>query len=138
MQAWTKILIHPLGLAGFALFLVFGLFAKLKRRDERRWLFPSAISMAFIALVGGLTISYFQIQGAPAAVSSQKSNHGPSTAQQHPNQVQQTSTGPGSPNVQGVQGPVTITIDQSSVELEGSQASKTPKRKDNPAKKKQP
>lgn len=115
MREWTKVLIHPLGLTGFALFLVFGLFAKFKQRDQRRWLFLAAILMAFIALLGGLSLAYVQIRGTVTAVSStQKSSTAPSPAQQQTNQVQKTSSGPGSPNVQGVQGDVTITVDQSS------------------------
>jgi hypothetical protein len=46
---WARVVIHPLGLAGFVLFLVFRLLAGLKSRDERRWLFPSAILMAVTA-----------------------------------------------------------------------------------------
>jgi hypothetical protein len=38
------------------------------------------------------------------------------SGQQPMNQVQQRSTGPGSPNVQGVQGDVTITVDQNGSE----------------------
>jgi hypothetical protein len=59
---WARVVIHPLGLAGFVLFLVFRLLAGLKSRDERRWLFPSAILMAVTALVGGLGIAYLQVQ----------------------------------------------------------------------------
>jgi hypothetical protein len=44
---------------------------------------------------------------------------GPTVAKQQTNSnVQQTSTGEGSPNVQGVQGDVAITVDQSSGKTE--------------------
>ncbi len=117
MPDWTKVITHPLGLAGFALFLIFGLLAKVKRRDERRWLPPIAIVMALIALVGGLGLAYMQIRGQTPPLPSQTSRT-PASSQQQTNQVQQTTTAPGSPTVQGVQGDVTITVDQSSGKTE--------------------
>jgi hypothetical protein len=113
INEWTKVVMHPLGLAGFALFLVFSLLAKLKRRNERRWLFPAMIAMAGIALLGGLGLAYTQLQGSSAAVVAQPSPT-PTPVQRQVNQGLQRSSGPGSPNVQGVQGDVTITVDQSS------------------------
>src|SRR5215472_5764380 len=107
MQDWTKVVTEPLGLAGFALFLVFGVLARLKAKDERRWLAPVASAMAFLALAGGLVLAYFKAALAPQpAVKNQ-----PAPAQTNAN-VQQTTTGKGSPIVQGVQGDVTITVDQ--------------------------
>ena len=50
MAPWTKVVTNPLGLAGFALFLVFGYLAKIKRNDERRWLSPVAFAIAAVAL----------------------------------------------------------------------------------------
>ena len=61
MSEWTKVVTSPLGLAGFALFLVFGYLAKVKKSDERRWLAPIAAFAALSALVGGLALAYFQI-----------------------------------------------------------------------------
>jgi len=68
MQDWTKVVTHPLGLAGFALFLVFSLVARVKRRDERRWIFPVSLVMAVLALGGGLSLAYRQSKNNPAAV----------------------------------------------------------------------
>lgn len=119
---WTKALIHPLGLVGYALFLLFGLVARAKRRDERRWILPAALVAAGIALLGGLGLALRDVdhkaqetaisqpQSQPSAPSTQRNDH-----------VTQSSSGPGSPNVQGVQGDVTITVDQS-----GSKTRKTP------------
>ena len=112
MSEWTKVVTSPLGLAGFALFLVFGYLAKVKKSDERRWLAPIAAFAALSALVGGLALAYFQIP-KPVPPSAQ-TNTPPAAKQPQTNSnVQQTSTGQGSPNVQGVQGDVTITVDQS-------------------------
>ena len=111
MGEWVKVVTQPLGLVGFGLFLVFGYLAKVKSQDERRWLSPVAIAFAAIALVGGLALAYVQIPkppppavltGPPPAPAPQQSNQG----------VKQSSSGNGSPNIQGVQGDVTITVDQ--------------------------
>jgi hypothetical protein len=112
MTGWTQVITHPLGLAGFALFLVFGYLAKVKRNDERRWISRAAVAAAVVGLAGGLIIAYAQI--LKPTIPSVRSAAPP--VQQQTNQVQQSTTGPGSPAVQGVQGDVTITVDQSSGE----------------------
>lgn len=101
MNEWIKVVTHPLGLVGFVLFLVFGLLAKVKQQSERRWLFGAAIVLALISLVGGLGLAYLQTknsQSAGSAPSQQQTNKG----------AQQTSSGAGSPNIQGIQGNVKI------------------------------
>jgi hypothetical protein len=113
MSEWTKVVSQPIGLAGFGLSLVFGYLGKVKRLDERRWLSPVAVSLAAVALIGGLTLAYVQTPKQPIA-PIQTSN--PPAAIQRTNQVQQSSSGDGSPNVQGNQGDVTITVDQSNGE----------------------
>lgn len=118
MLDWTSVVTQPLGLAGFALFLIFGLLARLKRRDERRWLAPLAAGMAVLALAGGMILAYLKTP-APIPTSPPQTKAAPASSQQQTNQVQQTSSGPGSPNVQGVQGNVTITVDQSSGKAAG-------------------
>src|SRR5271166_1026245 len=124
MTSWTKVVTEPLGLAGFALFLVFGYLAKVRRNDERRWLSPAAVALALLALVGGLLIAYKQLpQPSPQPATTQTQ---PPAKQQTNSNVQQTSTGEGSPNVQGVQGDVTITVDQSKGKTE---AQKPPAKK---------
>jgi hypothetical protein len=118
MGPWTKVVTEPLGLAGFALFLVFGYLARVKRNDQRRWLSPVALGIATIALVGGLVISYVQVSKT-VAPPVQNTKQAAPTQHQTNQQIQQSSTGPCSPNVQGVQGGnVTITADQSSCKTE--------------------
>ena len=123
MQDWTKVVTEPLGLAGFALFLVFGVLSRVKRHDERRWLGPLAIAMAVLALTGGLTLAYLKRppQAAPQTISVPAAQATPKT---QTNLVDQKSTGAGSPNVQGVQGDVTINVDQSSGTWKEKPASK--------------
>jgi hypothetical protein len=108
MTGWTNVVTQPLGLAGFALFLVFGYLARAKSKDERRWLSPVAMIVAVMALAGGLVLAYLQTPKPAAPVVKTAA---PATQQN--TQVQQTTSGPGSPAVQGVQGDVTITVDQS-------------------------
>lgn len=113
MQDWTKVVTEPLGLGGFALFLVFGVLARAKRADERRWLAPMAMGMAVLALAGGLILAMLKTTGE----SARRANPAPSAQAPAPaqvnQQVEQKTTGAGSPAVQGVQGDVTITVDQS-------------------------
>jgi len=95
MQAWTKVVTDPLGLAGFALFLVFGFLARVGFTKKQRWLAIGAFAMACVALIGGLTLSWRK--AAPATVQGTTAT--------------QTTHGAQSPAVQDVQGDVTITID---------------------------
>ena len=107
---------QPLGLTGFALFLVFGYLARVKSNDERRWLSPVAVAVAALALTGGLVLAYLQ---TPKPTSLPQTIATPAQtvaapSQQPTNQVvTQSTTGPGSPAVEGVHGDVTITVDQS-------------------------
>ena len=54
MSEWIKAVTHPLGLAGFALFLVFGALGKIKSKDERRWLARLGWRMPSWMLTAGL------------------------------------------------------------------------------------
>jgi hypothetical protein len=109
MVEWTKVITNPLGLAGFALFLVFGFLGKVKRKDERKWFSPVAFGIAALALIGGLVIAYAQAP-RPQAVHP---NAAPSAALNCAD-VDQKTSGAGSPNVNCVNGNVNITVDQSS------------------------
>jgi len=112
MSQWTKVVTEPLGLVGFALFLVFGLLAKVKQSKERRWLSPLAAFMAVTALIAGLGLGYLRVekQGS-AAVASQQGRQ--TAAQPQLTNVDQHTEGAGSPAVQDVVGNVDIKVDQS-------------------------
>jgi len=92
MSEWTKVVTNPLGLVGFALFLVFGYLAKVKKSDERRWISPVAICLAAAALIGGIAIAYLQIPKAGQA-PARTGQPLPPAKQRSNQQVQQTSTG---------------------------------------------
>lgn len=123
MTGWTSVVTQPLGLVGFALFLVFGYLAKVKSRNERRWLSPVAVIVAVMALGGGLVLAYVE---APKSLPTPAAQAIRTPAQQQTNNVQQTTSGQGSPAVQGVQGDVTITVDQSG---SGGKQKKSPDQK---------
>jgi hypothetical protein len=118
MVEWTKVVTNPLGLAGFALFLVFGILAKVKRNDERRWLSPAAVGIAAIALIGGLLLAYAQ-------TPRPQLNHPAANAnpQQSCSDADIKTSGQGSPVVNCANGSVNITVDQSS----GTQPASQPK-----------
>ncbi len=127
MQDWTKVVTEPLGLAGFALFLVFGVLSRLKRKTELRWMGPVAAGMAILALAGGLALAYVKTARQATPVVSQPAAAAAPT--QTNQQVQQTTKGAGSPIVQGVQGDVTITVDQSTGSTKKKPAAKTTDKK---------
>jgi hypothetical protein len=113
MSEWVKVVTNPLGLAGFALFLVFAFLAKVKGKNSPRWPALVAVTMAVVALVGGLALAYRQ--GSSPSPAQTQPGPPPAPAKQQTNQkIEQTTSGPGSPAVQGVQGDVNITVDQSS------------------------
>jgi hypothetical protein len=122
MGAWAKVVSEPLGLAGFALFLIFTYLGKVKSGDKRRWISPVAFACAAATLLGGFGLAYIQIAKPVPPPASVIKPAGPTVPQI--NHVQQRSTGAGSPNVQGVNGDVTITVDQSNGETSPQQTAK--------------
>ena len=99
MTSWIKVVTHPLGLTGFALFLVFSFLGRNRQRKKPIWLTPLAFAMAFIAIIAGLSLSYQQ-NTHPTAPSSG----------QHIGTIKQTSSGSSTSNVAGVQGTVSLSI----------------------------
>jgi hypothetical protein len=119
MNEWIKVVTNPLGLGGFALFLVFSFLAHARRGNERRWLAPVSIGLAATALIGGLALAWTQAHSnAEATDGKQKAPPVPTLNCQS---ATQTNGGAASPNVNCVQGPVTITIGESSAKS-GDQA----------------
>ena len=96
-------------MASFALFLVFWSLRKAKR-DERKWLLPVATVIAAFALAGGVYLAYHRAETSSTAPPQ---GNQVQTSQQQNTQAQQTSSGAASPNIQGVEGNVNISIDQS-------------------------
>jgi hypothetical protein len=115
MTDWGKVVAQPLGIAGFAMSLVFGYLARAASRDQRKWLAPSAAAIAFACVIGGFALAYQQT----TAKSNQQPNPSQAFSQQQTKQVHQITNGSGSPAIQGVIGDVTV-IDQSSGQSNGN------------------
>ena len=60
-KKWVDVVTHPLGLVGFALFLVFGLFSQPELAERHAWLAPAAVSMAAVALLAACTIALLPV-----------------------------------------------------------------------------
>ena len=57
---WTKVVTDPLGIAGFALSLVFGVVSRVlskKQKKGAQWLVPAAFVLAVICVFGGLLLA---------------------------------------------------------------------------------
>jgi len=109
---WTKVLIHPLGLTGYTLFLLFGLLAHVKRRDERHWILPTALLAAGVALLGGLGLAYHGVGSQPQQPTTLSSSPSQTSFVQQNDHPQQSSASSSSPNIQGVQGDVNVTYEE--------------------------
>lgn len=103
---WIDVVTDPLGIAGFALFLVFALLALIKIKSENRLLLTIFIVMAFTALIGGLGLSFLKIhkQHSPANTPH------PVTETQPTNQTIQNTRGVGNPAISDIEGDVTINV----------------------------
>lgn len=101
MNSWIKVVTHPLGLAGFALFLVFSFLAKSRQGKKPKWATPSAFAMALVALLGGLSLAHQQNTHPTVPSTEQKIGV-----------IQQSSSGSSTSNVAGVQGNVSVNINQ--------------------------
>ena len=61
VMSWIKVVTHPLGIAGFALALVFGVVSRVmaqKRNKNTQWIVPAAYALAALCVVGGLALAY--------------------------------------------------------------------------------
>jgi hypothetical protein len=120
MGEWTKVITHPLGLAGFALFAFLIFFTRRQASTQPIWVRASFIGMAFIALLGGLWLAHLNTTSPPTAEQrsgQQKPLPEPETPTQtsqqkssSENRVDQKTTGAGSPAVANTGGDVTITV----------------------------
>jgi hypothetical protein len=97
----AKILTDPLGLAGYALFLIFGAITLVlkKRLKKHYWLIPTGAVLGALCIIAGLSLAFFRGSRLPpppvAPVQSM-----------HLDSVEQTVTDGSA--VTGVQGSVTI------------------------------
>lgn len=105
-MGWIEVVTEPLGLAGFALALVFTIVrAVVARTPEGRgqWIVPAGFALAALCIVGGLIIDYQRVRSEPRS-----SPHGavPSATSMQIGTIKQQLDGGAA--VAGVQGNVTV------------------------------
>jgi hypothetical protein len=102
---WEKVLTDPLGLAGFALFLIFGAVTVVikQRKPTNRWVVSAGVALAALSVLGGLTLAFLRKPLMPVTPPNP-------TAPTNSMQVDKVEQKVGSGNaVAGVQGNVTVT-----------------------------
>lgn len=121
---WERVITDPLGIAGFALSLVFTLTTRAisqKRKEQNRWLALAAYTLAVICVVGGLSLAWHR--------DSAKAMATPAPAQQAPSASQ---TGPQPPSI--TTGDINQTGDGNVAAVQGN-VSTSPRKKKSPANK---
>lgn len=101
MNQWVKVATDPIGLAGFALFLVFSFLSN--KGKKLPWLAKCGFAMACVALIGGLIVAYYRVRPSPTSFIPAKTVN-----EQNIGNIDQQSTGNGSINAAGVQGQMTV------------------------------
>jgi hypothetical protein len=123
----------PLGLAGFALAVVFGIASAViaqKHRRDTRWIVPAGFALAAVCVLGGLFIAYQRVstvkneqnktlEPATASTSNPPNSHAAPTTSLKIDKIEQ-NVGSGAA-VSGVQGNVTINTPASQKESKPKQ-----------------
>jgi len=102
MPHWTKVVVYPLGLAGFSLLI---LYRFSERAELPTWIMPAA---ALVALVGGLFLAYVDRSRRGFGSRASRRRLQPDDSQHHPRVARQVSHGNQSPNIANVEGGVTV------------------------------
>ena len=110
---WIKVITDPLGIAGYALALVFGITGRIisqKGKRNAKWVAPTAFAFALVCIIGGLTLAYSRgvtpLPVRPKPASDQ-------TQSMHIDKIDQKGNGAA---VAGVQGNVTVNAPSSQTE----------------------
>ena len=112
---WMKVITNPLGIAGFALALVFGVVSRVvvqKGRKNTQWIVPAAYALAAACVLGGLALAYHRESIArsarpePAGAPALSQTKGSAAPSMRIDKIDQT-VGTGAA-VAGVQGDVTV------------------------------
>ena len=111
MVDWTKVLKDPYVWPAYALFCVLTAIPFVKKDNERRWFLPFFLVFAALVMTFGLWFAWHREARLESHPAGQAPGFNAPNVQS--NHVNQSTTGAGSPAIQGVQGPVTITEDQS-------------------------
>lgn len=118
-EKWIDVITQPLGLVGFALFLVFIYLPKIDPKKNLPWLPKAAYTMALITLLGGIGLAFSQSQ-------TKKSENSPTkTAPEAPTTstlLEQKTSGDNSPTLGGIKGNIDINIGQGNKEPSATQS----------------
>lgn len=107
-QDWLSIASEPSELVCWGISALFSLTAgAMKRQKSKPWAVRTMIGVAGLSIVAGIGLLLWKVEKSPRLPTQQVNGV-----------IQQQTSGPGSPNVQGVQGDVTIEVDQSGVTKE--------------------
>jgi hypothetical protein len=111
---WDKALTDPIGLAGFALSLLFGVVTVVvkQRKPSSAWIIPTGFILATVCILGGLGLAWQrQIYSSPRPLTPSAAPATPATQKMDLHDIhQKTNCGPA---VAGVQGDVTINSNSS-------------------------
>src|SRR5882672_2079231 len=106
MNQWAKVVVYPLGLAGFSLFMLY-MFSRT--HELPLWLFPTA---TLVALVGGLLLALMD-RSRQIPDKNRPSNHQPSAVGDRSDktitetdEIRQSTQGSKSPNMANVIGDI--------------------------------
>jgi len=132
-MAWLKVITDPLGIAAFALALIFGVATRaLRRRQPKqlRWLAPVAAGLAALCVAGGLFLAYQRLavvkgkaaENSPELPSRSRAVESPRGNEVHVDHVDQRLTNGAA--VAGVGGDVTVNTSVSQPEVEVQSTSK--------------
>jgi uncharacterized membrane protein len=107
MPNWAKIVVYPLGLAGFSLFI---LYKFSQTTSLPLWVIAAA---TFIALVGGLLLAYVERAPRLSRTTSTRRTSDNAETQRSQAIAKQISHGEQSPNIANVTGNATVNFGSS-------------------------
>jgi hypothetical protein len=103
MEKWIDVVTDPLGLAGFALFLVFSVLAARRWGTQDAGLRAVFALLAIATVAGGLGLAYVRETAKTPAATTATGGGGTTV-------IQDTRCATGSPAISNVQGGVTVEI----------------------------
>src|SRR5262249_21941551 len=111
VDKWISVVTDPLGLAGFALFLVFSVLSLNRLTSDTSWMTSSFMAFAAVRWIRGLGLAY--LRSAQSVVPTKETAAPPgapisNSFSQPPGQIRQETSGAQSPAVSGVGGDVNI------------------------------
>ena len=79
-KKWVDVVTHPLGLVGYALFLVFGLLSLSDFAAQHPWLPYAAVTLEGVAVLGGIALAFKDRKHPPPPPPVRNATTTPTTA----------------------------------------------------------